>query len=163
MQHNISIGKTVIVVALEEEYTKADLYTGVGPQSAYVSMCDYLKNNEISLVINYGTCGSLKSELSGILQVTGYYDLLTDSYKGSWDVVCLTGDKFHTTTPKNFGDIVDCEAYYLKKACDEFNVEFDCYKYITDYVGSNSLTDWEEHLSQGSNLFDEILTDEKYR
>ena len=114
-------------------------------------------------MINYGTCGSLKSELSGILQVTCYYDLLTDSYKGSWDVVCLTGDKFHTTTPKNFGDIVDCEAYYLKKACDEFNVEFDCYKYITDYVGSNSLTDWEEHLSQGSNLFDEILTDEKYR
>ena len=88
MQHNISIGKTVIVVALEEEYAKADLYTGVGPQSAYVSMCDYLKNNKISLVINYGTCGSLKSELSGILQVTGYYDLLTDSYKGSWDVVC---------------------------------------------------------------------------
>ena len=47
------------------------------------------------------------------------------------------------------------EAYAYAKVCKEFDVEFLCHKYITDSCEENEQeSNWEERVSDGSNLFE---------
>ena len=47
------------------------------------------------------------------------------------------------------------EAYAYAKVCKEFDVEFLCHKYITDSCEEDEQeSNWEERVSDGSNLFE---------
>ena len=45
------------------------------------------------------------------------------------------------------------EAYALAKVCKLNNIEFECYKYISDYTNESSNSDWQENCSKGAKLF----------
>ncbi len=50
-------------------------------------------------------------------------------------------------------DIVDMEAYALAKVCKIHNIEFKCYKYISDYANDDSSNDWIENCNKGATHF----------
>ena len=45
-------------------------------------------------------------------------------------------------------DVVDMEAYAIAKVCKLENIEFKCFKYISDNADDNANIDWNENLSQ---------------
>jgi len=48
------------------------------------------------------------------------------------------------------------EAYAIAHVCKQMNVQFTCYKYITDYVGTPHQADtWQENVANGAQ---EVLT-----
>ena len=51
------------------------------------------------------------------------------------------------------------ESYAIAKVCSQKDVNFICYKYITDYVGSNSVSMWEENCHKGAKFFVEKIDD----
>ena len=69
-----------------------------------------------------------------------------------------TGDNF-VNKRLNFCDLVDMESYAIAKVCKQTRTEFKCYKYITDYVNSSSMSDWKKNISKGYELFLEELDD----
>jgi adenosylhomocysteine nucleosidase len=66
-----------------------------------------------------------------------------------------TGDQFvHELEPwlvENNIEVVDMEAYAIAHVCKRMNVQFTCYKYITDYVGTPHQADtWQKNVANGA-------------
>ena len=50
------------------------------------------------------------------------------------------------------------EAYAIASVCKKMGVNFTCYKYITDYVGTPHQTDvWEKNVANGVESILKIL------
>lgn len=160
------------------------VYTGVGKVNAAVEATRAIAEAH-SLgfhpeVFNYGTVGSCRPELQGMHRVTkfvqrdmnaepqaprgttpfeagyAYIDFSPDMTHG---LTLGTGDQFvHELEPwlvDNDIDVVDMEAYAIAHVCKKLGVNFTCYKYITDYVGTLHQADiWQENVANG---VDEIL------
>lgn len=161
----------LVVVALKEEIptlprSRHLLITGVGKVNASVKLTKRLaQDKNIRTVINYGSCGSIRTDVKGIVDCARFVEGERDKWTEEIDTgrigeTCCTQDYFVTSAPKPKCDVVDMEAYALAKACKELGVEFFCYKYISDYVGlENQLETWEENVSDGEELFKQILLD----
>jgi adenosylhomocysteine nucleosidase len=55
-------------------------------------------------------------------------------------------------------DLVDMEAYAIAHVCKQMNVNFVCYKYITDYVGTPNQADaWRKNVAIGAEEMLSIL------
>ena len=67
--------------------------------------------------------------------------------------VCATGDRFVKNKLEINCDIVDMEAYALAKICKVCNIEFKCFKYISDYANEESSNDWIENCHKGASEF----------
>jgi adenosylhomocysteine nucleosidase len=69
----------VILVALEEELPKDLLkdfhieYTGVGKVNACFKTIEVINEFSPKLIINYGTAGSLRKDLSGLYEVSDFF------------------------------------------------------------------------------------------
>ena len=69
----------VILVALEEELPKDSLkefhveYTGVGKINACFKAIEVINAYSPKLIINYGTAGSLKNNLTGLHEVSKFF------------------------------------------------------------------------------------------
>jgi adenosylhomocysteine nucleosidase len=50
-------------------------------------------------------------------------------------------------------DVVDMEAYAIAKVCLLENIEFKCFKYISDNANDNANIDWNENLELGAKAF----------
>ena len=85
----------------------------------------------------------------------GLIPVITTDFKKA---VVSTGDNF-VNKRLNFCDLVDMESYAIAKVCKQTRTEFKCYKYITDYVNSSSMSDWKKNMSKGYELFLEELDD----
>ena len=123
-------------------------------------------------IINFGSAGSV-SEVSGLVEVTGYVDRDMDARAlscelgqtpfedgiiiGETGIVCGSGDKFATSKPEIACDIVDMEAYAIAKTCHKEGVKFRSWKYISDAADENSANDWEENVHKGNYLFQKML------
>ena len=167
-----------ILVAVKEELSEKDLpedfqihYTGVGKINAAIKTLKIIKDYSPSLIINYGTAGSLNKELKGLVEVTRFfqrdmdatargfkigqtpYDDIVEINFGSGGYSCGTGDSFVTQTPKLKTDLVDMEAYAIAKICYIENIKFKCFKYISDNADANANEDWLENVSSGKKLF----------
>ena len=68
-------------------------------------------------------------------------------------VICGTGDSFVKSQLEIVCDIVDMEAYALAKVCKIHDIEFKCYKYISDYANDDSSYDWLANCHKGANHF----------
>lgn len=163
------------------------VYTGVGKvNAAYEATKAIAEAHSLGFhpeVINYGTVGSCKSDLEGMHKVTRfvqrdmntepqaprgvtpfeaglpYLDFSPDMVKG---LTVGTGDQFvHEDEDwfiENDIDIVDMEAYAIASVCKKMGVNFTCYKYITDYVGTPHQTDvWEKNVANGVESILKIL------
>ena len=111
---------TIILCAIPQEveglhYTDV-FFTGVGKINAAATTEHIIKEYRPNLIINYGTAGSLNSDIKGLVKVTGFVDRDMDArplnfklgqtpYEkdimlGTSEVVCGTGDTFATEKPK---------------------------------------------------------------
>jgi len=165
--------KLLVLCALEQElppdqnpYSDITIYTGVGKVNAAMHTCLAIEKFNPDTIINVGTAGSCNNSLAGLIECGNFIDrddsgafntdtIITTDYK---KCVISTGDNF-TTKELNFCDLVDMESYAIAKVCSQKDVNFICYKYITDYVGSNSVSMWEENCHKGAKFFVEKIDD----
>ena len=169
---------SLLVVALEMELppTVVDgwqvLYTGVGKVNAAIELIKVLNEAKMpKTIINYGSAGSLRTDLSGIQEVTRFFQRDMDARAlgfelgqtpfednieidlGREGLTCGTGDNFVSGMPELQTDLVDMESYVIAKICRQFRIDFYCYKFISDNADDGAAADWNRQLTNGSLLF----------
>ena len=171
----------LILVALKKELSVKDLpdrhihYTGVGKINASVKTLEVIKDYSPTLIINYGTAGTLNEKLKGLVEVNRFFQRDMDATSLGFNIgqtpfddieeinfgndgfSCGSGDSFVTQTPKLKTDLVDMEAYAIAKVCYMKNVKFRCFKYISDNANAEANDDWNENVSEGKKLFMERM------
>lgn len=167
----------LICVALQDELpnrrlpNERILYTGVGKVNAAMTLAEALATQPPSHVINFGTAGALRSDLTGLVQVAQLHQRDMDvrglgvplgqtPFEQEGPIViaqsgvsCGTGDSFVQTTPELVTDIVDMEAYALAKTCERAQIPFTCVKYISDNANDAAHTDWRDNMTKGADAF----------
>ena len=171
----------LILVAIEEELKRQDLpnevieYIGVGKINATYNTLQAIHQHSPRTIINFGTAGSLDSKKSGLVEVSKFYQRDMDASPlgfevgqtpfeddleisfGREGVTCGTGDIFVTSAPKIQTDIVDMEAYAIAKVCKLKNIDFRCFKFISDNADDEAKDDWVDNVSFGAKLFIEKI------
>ena len=173
---------TLILVALEAELPREMIpswkvaYTGVGKVNAALKGSEYVARYKPVNLINFGTAGALNPELSGLLEVTQFFQRDMDardmgfalgqtpfeeapyfSAQGN-GLSCGTGDSFVTAPPELQTDLVDMEAFALAKLAQMAGIRFSCFKYVSDQADENSPSAWKDNLAYASHVFiNEIL------
>ena len=170
---------TIFLVAIKEELDAPlelsgnVIYTGVGKIAAAIAATQVCVKygKRLARIINLGTAGSFDGNLKGINRCGTFidrdYSYLTNkstTFSFNDGLTLSTGDSFCTSIDqKNHGsitaDLADMEAYAIAKPCWYFNVDFDCYKYVTDYIGVDSENDWKTRVAEGKQYFLEIIRD----
>ena len=164
----------LFVAALKEETVGLNYfyYIGVGKVNATYNLTKLIHEHNPSEVINYGTAGTIKKELSGLVEVTKFYQRDMD-VRGLLDIKlgetpfddineilnfnegysCGTGDSFVNKQIEMDVDLVDMEAYALAKVCKLEGIKFRCFKYISDNADDSASIDWIENCKKGAKLF----------
>lgn len=172
----------VVLVAIENELKTSDLpnfqieYTGVGKINAAIKTQEVISKYSPSLIINYGTAGSINKNLNGLVEVNHFiqrdmdatplgfkigetpFDEIEEITLGKLKYSCGSGDSFVAGTPKIMTDLVDMEAYAIAKACLIKKVDFKCFKYISDNANSSANKDWINNVAKGKALFIDYMT-----
>jgi len=168
----------LFVAALKEETPGLDYfhYIGVGKINATYNLLKLINKFKPNQVINFGSAGAVKKELSGIVECTKFYQRDMDA-RGLLDLKlgetpfdnineivisndgfsCGTGDSFVKNKVEMDIDLVDMEAYALAKVCKLENIKFRCFKYISDNADENATIDWIENCKKGAKLFQNKL------
>jgi len=167
--------KDLILIALKDEapdmaFSMKVFYTGVGKVNAAMTASELIAKYQPDRVINFGTVGGITIK-SGFHQVTKFVQrdmmccelgsqpgqtpfeetIIIDNGEG---LTCSTGDNFVTDSNLQIpADVVDMEAYAIAKVCKKHNVEFLCYKFISDGANEDSLTDWRSMVSRGQEHY----------
>ena len=170
-----------VVIALEAELAGRCLlpgfrvtFCGVGKINAALATAAVLARPDCGKVVNFGTAGSLWSELGGqLLRVNRMLQRDMDGRPlaalgdtpfeqgpaagvidlGGSGVSLSTGDNFVTTPPDLVSDIVDMEGYAIAKACIRAGVPFSCWKFVTDLADENATANWRENVEKGAAAF----------
>jgi len=169
--------EVIVLVALERELPQTTLsnlhieYTGVGKVNAAFKTSELINQFSPKTIINYGTAGSLKSDLSGLVEVSRFFqrdmnasalglevgetpfDEIAEISFGREGFSCGSGDSFVTESSQLKTDLVDMEAYAIAKVCLYKNVDFLCFKYISDNADANASENWNENVRHGKDLF----------
>jgi len=163
------------------------LYTGVGKIEATLALTKELAlNPDITTVINYGTAGgAFDVERGHIYPITtfmqgDYNCCLPGLDKGpvtfpAWNFkipnktyTCVTQDSFVNSVQalellqkqcEGWGrfNCVDMESYALATVCKHFDVDFICYKYISDGADESANDEWHENVDGGADQFLKLL------
>ena len=173
--------RMLILVAIEDELKRSDLpnhqieYIGIGKVNAVFNTLNAIQKHSPQQIINFGTAGSLDTKIKGLVEVSRFFQRDMDASPlgfevgqtpfeqdieitfGREGVTCGTGDKFVTTTPKLKTDIVDMEAFAIAKVCKLKNIDFRCFKYISDNANNEAKDDWVDNVSLGAKLFIEKI------
>ena len=164
----------LFVAALKEETVGLDYFhhIGVGKINATYNLIKLIHKHKPLEVINYGTAGAIKKELSGIVECTKFYQRDMDA-RGLLDIKlgqtpfdnineiiiskegfsCGSGDSFVKKKIEMNVDLVDMEAYALAKVCKLEDINFRCFKFISDNANTNASSDWMENCKKGAKLF----------
>ena len=163
------------------------LYTGVGKVNATLKLAQKLFRSYIpyDLVINYGTAGSRKYKQGELVDCTKFVQRDMDvtglgfmKYQTPFEneipiqldydhvdfnpigkkASCGSADNF-VRGKKQYGDVVDMEAYALAKVCRSYDVPFISFKYITDEADGEAGVNWERNVSKGIVEFKEKVLD----
>ena len=170
----------LFVAALKEETVGLNYFyhVGVGKINATYNLIKLIQEHKPSEIINYGTAGAIKKELSGIVECTKFYqrdmdvsalmdfkigetpfDDINEIILSSDGFSCGTGDSFVTGPIPIKVDVVDMEAYALAKICKLEKIKFKCFKFISDNADESASLDWKENCKKGAKLFEQKLKD----
>ena len=173
----------LILVAIEDELKRSELpdhqieYIGVGKVNAVFNTLNAIEKYSPQQIINFGTAGSLDVKIKGLVEVSSFFQIDMDATPlgfeigqtpfeenieitfGREGVTCGTGDKFVTCAPKLKTDIVDMEAFAIAKVCRSKNIDFRCFKFISDNADNEAKDDWVDNVSLGAKLFIEKIRD----
>ena len=168
---------TVILVAINDELPNHLLpgwniqYTGVGKVNAAYHATRTVYKFKPDNIINYGSAGSLNPKIFGLQQVTQFlqrdmqaeqlgfkvgdtpFDEINIITTNSEGISCSTGDNFVDKKPTIISDLVDMESYAIAKVCIKENIQFYCFKFVSDQANEDSSIDWKSNLSFGANIF----------
>lgn len=166
---------TIVIIAVRDEAPDlASLpwvfFSGVGKINAAVTATELIVKHKPQRIINFGTAGGITVN-TGLYQCTrfvqrdmtcealgckpGQTPFETELYLGHANgLTCSTGDNFVMSPVLQIpADIVDMEAYAIAKVCDRFDVEFECWKYITDQANASAHSDWQQLVAQGQSHY----------
>ena len=168
----------IFVAALKEETPDLDFFyhTGAGKINATYNLTKLIEVHKPDEVINFGTAGAISKDLEGIVECTKFYqrdmdvsalmnlkigetpfDDINEIIQSSSGFSCGTGDSFVTGSIPIKVDVVDMEAYALAKVCKFENVNFRCFKFISDNADESASLDWRENCIKGAELFKQKL------
>ena len=166
----------IILIAIKEEAPElADLpnvfFTGVGKVNAATVATEVILKHKPQRIINFGTAGGITVQ-AGLHRCTKFvqrdmdcralgfeagitpFDRHNEFSFGSGGITCATGDNFvngsELLTP---ADVVDMEAFAIAKACHDYEVEFVCWKYVTDQADESAHLDWNSRIAQGEQHY----------
>ena len=163
----------LFLAAIKDETHGLDYFnhTGVGKINATYNTLRLINIYKPKIVINYGTVGAINTKLKGIIECTLFYQRDMDVRGLDFELgetpfdnikeikiskngySCGTGDSFVDKHIDMKVDVVDMEAYAIAKVCMLENIEFKCFKYISDNADDNANFDWNESLSLGAKAF----------
>lgn len=167
-------------VQLPQNYTVA--YTSIGKINAAYNTLKVINKYKPEQVINYGTVGSLKKSITGLVKPNKIVqrDMIADPWAArgvtpqeqgnlnadiildtGTDIILGTGDSFVQQSEawyieKNI-DIVDMEAYAIAKVCLKEKIKFSCYKFVSDYADQDAAKNWKQTVSQGYEQFLHVI------
>jgi adenosylhomocysteine nucleosidase len=164
----------LFVAALKEETPDLNYFhhTGVGKINATYNFVKLIQKYKPLEVINYGSAGAIKKEISGIVECTKFYqrdmdarglldlklgetpfDCINEIINSEKGYSCGSGDSFVSGKIEMDVDLVDMEAYALAKICKLENINFRCFKFISDNADEKATGDWMENCKKGAKLF----------
>ena len=170
----------LFVAALKEETVGLNYFyhVGVGKINATYNLIKLIQEHKPSEIINYGTAGAIRKELSGIVECTKFYqrdmdvrsllnlklgetpfDNINEIINSDEGFSCGSGDSFVNKQIEMDLDLVDMEAYALAKVCKLEGINFRCFKFISDNADENAPSDWIENCKKGANLFHKKLNE----
>ncbi|WP_415320351.1 5'-methylthioadenosine/S-adenosylhomocysteine nucleosidase [Candidatus Pelagibacter sp. Uisw_092] len=169
----------LFLAAIKEETIGLDYFnhTGVGKINATYNTLKLINIYEPKIIINYGTGGAVNNQLKGIVECTKFYqrdmdvrglgfklgetpfDKIKEIIISQNGHSCGTGDSFVNKKIDMKVDVVDMEAYAIAKVCMLENIEFRCFKYISDNADENANIDWNKNLILGANAFSKFIND----
>ena len=181
MKNRLNKSETLIIVALEDECPRDLLagwrvvYTGVGKVNALIGLSKAIAENKPKTVINFGTAGSIDPNLRGLKEVTTFkqrdmdgrslgfnvgetpFDDISDIHVDRPGLSCGTGDNFVSSTQNIDTDLFDMEAYAIAKFCLLNEIEFYCYKFVSDNANDEAAEDWKNNVSEGAKDFIKLI------
>ena len=168
----------LFLAAIKEETIGLDYFNhvGVGKVNATYNTLKLINIHKPKLIINYGTVGAINTELKGIVECTKFYqrdmdvrgldfelgetpfDKIKEIITSKYGYSCGTGDSFVNKKIDMEVDVVDMEAYAIAKVCKLENIEFKCFKYISDNADENADHDWNKNLAKGASTFASLIS-----
>ena len=173
--------EVLLIIALKEELPRNLLpefnieYCGVGKINATYKALEIISKYEPKLIINFGTAGSLRKNLFGLHEVSHFFQRDMDAtalgFKigvtpfeersvidfGRTGLSCSSGDNFVSSPPELKTDLVDMEAYAIAKVCVLKNVQFMCFKYVSDHADESASKNWKANASLGATAFKDMI------
>ena len=164
----------LFVAALKEETPGLNFFQhiGVGKINATYNLNKLIHRFKPTEIINYGTAGAIKKDISGLVECTKFYqrdmdargilnlklgetpfDNINEIINSDEGLSCGSGDSFVTKKIEMNIDVVDMEAYAIAKVCKLENIKFRCFKFISDNADENATSDWIENCKNGAKLF----------
>jgi len=167
----------LFVAAIKEETVGLDYFKhiGVGKINATYNTLKLIQIHNPKIIVNYGTAGAINTKLKGIVECTKFYqrdmdvrgldfklgetpfDKVKEIIISDSGYSCGTGDSFVNQKIEMEVDVVDMEAYAIAKVCMLENIEFKCFKYISDNADENSNNDWNANLALGAEAFAKMI------
>lgn len=173
----------IILLALQEEAPVLStennvFFTGIGKVNAASITAELIERYKPKRIINFGTAGGITVG-PGLYQVTKFVQRDMQCFKlgalpgqtpfessgvvldlGGNGLTCSTGDNFVTDPNLEIpADLVDMEAYAIAKICNRTEIEFVCYKFVSDSANEQAYQDWSEMVSAGQQAYLEKLQD----
>ena len=173
--------EVLLIIALKEELPRNLLpefnieYCGVGKINATYKALEIISKYEPKLIINFGTAGSLRKNFFGLHEVSHFFQRDMDAralgFKigvtpfeersvidfGRTGLSCSSGDNFVSSPPELKTDLVDMEAYAIAKVCVLKNVQFMCFKYVSDNADESASKNWKANASLGAIAFKDLV------
>ena len=167
----------LFLAAIKEETVGLDYFKhiGVGKINATYNTLKLIQIHKPKIIVNYGTAGAINTKLKGIVECTKFYqrdmdvrgldfklgetpfDKVKEIIISDSGYSCGTGDSFVNQKIEMEVDVVDMEAYAIAKVCMLENIEFKCFKYISDNADENANNDWSTNLALGAEAFAKMI------
>ena len=167
----------LFLAAIKEETVGLDYFKhiGVGKINATYNTLKLIQIHKPKIIVNYGTAGAINTKLKGIVECTKFYqrdmdvrgldfklgetpfDKVKEIIISDSGYSCGTGDSFVNQKIEMEVDVVDMEAYAIAKVCMLENIEFKCFKYISDNADENANNDWNINLALGAEVFAKMI------
>lgn len=173
----------LIILALPEEAPDLNgkpnvFFTGVGKVNAAAKLSMLIERYKPKHVINFGTAGGITVgagfypvtkfvqrdmlclELGMLPGQTPFEDTPVVLDLNKPGLTCSTGDNFVTDPNLSIpADLVDMESYALAKVCYNNQIEFSCWKFVSDQADSNASQDWSGMVSAGQSYYIQKLNE----
>lgn len=168
----------LILIALPDEAPSLEgcrgvKFTGLGKINAASNAARLIERVKPTKVFNFGTAGGITVgpglykctrfiERDMIISDMGliHHHVLGPIVIGEGGLTLSTGDNF-VTDPSTItdADLVDMEGYAIAKICKDLDIEFHCYKYVSDYADINANEHWLTNVHMGQDHYKRVLAE----